>query len=58
MKAGEKMKKKILRLLALPFSLFILSVAIYWFNLDTKLVKLLEKPMMKHYDGLQRDKRI
>ena len=39
-------------------ALFALVVLIYWFNLDTKLVKLLEKPMMKHYDRLKRDHRL
>ena len=37
---------------------FVLTLLIYWFNLDTKLVKLLEKPFMKHYDNLKRDRRI
>ena len=40
------------------FSLFLFTVAAYWFNLDTKLVKALEKPMMKHYDNLPRDHRL
>lgn len=40
------------------FSLFLATVAIYWFNLDTKAVKLLEKPMMQHYDNLPRDHRM
>ena len=39
-------------------ALFALVVLIYWFNLDTKLVKALEKPMMKHYDKLRRDHRL
>ena len=39
-------------------ALFALVVLIYWFNLDTKLVKALEKPMMKHYDKLKRDHRL
>ena len=39
-------------------ALFALVVLIYWFNLDTKLVKLLEKPMAKHYDKLKRDHRL
>ena len=39
-------------------ALFALIVLIYWFNLDTKLVKALEKPMMKHYDALKRDNRL
>lgn len=37
---------------------FVLTLLIYWFNLDTKLVKLLEKPFVKHYDNLKRDRRI
>ena len=39
-------------------ALFALVVLIYWFNLDTKLVKRLEKLMMKHYDKLKRDHRL
>lgn len=37
---------------------FTLTAAIYWFNLDTKAVKLIEKPMMKHYDSMPRDNRL
>lgn len=37
---------------------FVLTFLIYWFNLDTKLVKLLEKPFTKHYDNIGRDRRI
>ena len=39
-------------------AIFLLTVLIYWFNLDTKLVKRLEKPMMKHYDNIERDHRL
>ena len=45
-------------LLIILAALFALVVMIYWFNLDTKLVKALEKPMMKHYDKLRRDHRL
>ena len=38
--------------------LFLLIVSVYWFNLDTKLVKALEKPLMRHYDELPRDHRL
>ena len=38
--------------------LFLLLVSVYWFNLDTKLVKVLEKPLMRHYDDLPRDHRL
>ena len=40
------------------FSLFLFTVAAYWFNLDTKLVKALEKPMMNHYNTMPRDQRL
>ncbi len=39
-------------------ALFLVTVAVYWFNLDTKLVTLIEKPMMKHYDEMERDHRL
>lgn len=38
--------------------LFFFIAAVYWFNLDTKLVKAMEKPMMRHYDNIQRDHRL
>ena len=38
--------------------LFLLTVIIYWFNLDTKLVKALEKTFTKHYDNMERDKKL
>ena len=44
--------------LAILLLLFFSLVAIYWFNLDTKLVKALEKPMTRHYDKLPRDDRL
>jgi len=50
--------KVLLKLLAALFALFLGIVAIYWFNLDTKLVKAIEPFMTKHYDNLERDKRI
>ena len=45
-------------LLGVLTGFFLLTVVIYWFNLDTKAVKLLEKPMMKHYDNMPRDNRL
>ena len=38
--------------------LFASIVSIYWFNLDTRLVKALEKPMTRHYDDLPRDHKL
>lgn len=50
--------KILLIVLAVLLALFLVTLVIYWFNLDTKVVKLLEKPMMKHYDNLKRDHRL
>ncbi len=50
--------KALRNLLLLLAALFLATVAVYWFNLDTKLVKLIEKPMMKHYDEMERDHRL
>ena len=44
--------------LAILLLLFASIVSIYWFNLDTRLVKALEKPMMRHYDDLPRNHRL
>ena len=44
--------------LAVLLFLFASVVAAYWFNLDTRLVKALEKPLMRHYDNLERDHRL
>ena len=40
------------------FFLFVSITVVYWFNLDTKLVKALETPLMRHYDDLPRDHRL
>ena len=50
--------KAIKTLCAVLFGGFLFTVVAYWFNLDTKLVKALEKPLTKHYDDLQRDRRL
>jgi hypothetical protein len=57
-KAGECVMKFLKTALAILLLLFVSLAAIYWFNLDTKLVKLLEKPMTRHYDDLPRDHRL
>ena len=49
------MMKKVLGIL---FGFFGFTVVAYWFNLDTKLVKAIEKPLMNHYDNLKRDHRL
>ena len=50
---------KIIKIIfAVVLAFFAVTVPIYWFNLDTKAVKLLEKPMTKHYDSMKRDNRL
>ncbi|MGP1523625.1 MAG: hypothetical protein ACTTKC_10090 [Treponema sp.] len=40
-------------------ALFFLTVVIYWFNLDNKLLYYVVRPFLnKHYDAIKRDKRI
>ena len=58
MKAGDCVIKFLKTALVVLLLLFVSVVAIYWFNLDTKLVKALEKPMTRHYDDLPRDHRL
>ncbi len=50
--------KVIRSILAILLFLFLLMVSVYWFNLDTRLVKALEKPLTRHYDQLPRDHRL
>ena len=57
-KAGDCVIKFLKTALVVLLLLFVSVAAIYWFNLDTKLVKALEKPMTRHYDDLPRDHRL
>lgn len=38
--------------------LFILTFAIYWFNLDMKLIRVVYDWLQKHYDKMKRDKKL
>ena len=61
MKVGDTMKKLadiMIKVIIATFALFLVTVAVYWLNLDTKLVKALEKPMKRHYDSLPRDHKL
>ena len=50
--------KALIIILIVILALFLLVAAIYWFNLDTKIVKAIEKPMMKHYDNMKRNHKL
>ena len=40
------------------FALFLITFAIYWFNLDMKLVRVVYDWLQKHYDKMKRDKKL
>ncbi len=48
----------ILIILAVIVALFVLTFAIYWFNLDMKLVRKVYELLGKHYDNMKRDKKL
>ena len=59
MKAGRSITMKAIKIiLTIMLGFLAVTVPVYWFNLDTKLVKLIEKPMMRHYDNMKRDSRL
>jgi len=50
---------KILLIIAIVLAVFfVLTFLLYWFNVDSKLIKKLEKLMTKHYDNIKRDRHI
>ena len=48
----------VLIILGVIFALFVITFAIYWFNLDMKLTAALEPLFIKHYDKIDRDKHL
>ncbi len=48
----------ILIILAVILALFVITFAIYWFNLDMKLVRVIYDKLQKHYDTMKRDKKL
>ncbi len=45
-------------ILAVIVALFLVTFAIYWFNLDMKLVRKVYDLLGKHYDNMKRDKKL
>lgn len=45
-------------ILAVIVGLFLLTFAIYWFNLDMKLVRFVYDKLQPHYDKMKRDKKL
>ena len=48
----------ILIVLAVIVALFLITFAIYWFNMDMKLVRVIYEWLQKHYDKMKRDKKL
>ncbi len=49
----------ILIILAVILSFFVVTFAIFWFNLDMKLVRVVYDLLWKHrYDKMKRDKKL
>ena len=48
----------ILIILTVIVALFLVTFAIYWFNLDMKLVRKVYDLLGKHYDNMKRDKKL
>ncbi len=45
-------------ILGVILALFVITFTIYFFNLDMKLVRKIYDMLQKHYDGMQRDKKL
>lgn len=48
----------VLIILGVIFAFFAVTFAIYWFNLDMKLVRRFYDALQKHYDKMKRDKKL
>ncbi len=48
----------ILIILGVILALFIITFAIYFFNLDMKLIRKVYDLLNKHYDTMKRDKKL
>ena len=44
--------------LAVIVGFFLVTFAIYWFNLDMKLIRKIYDLLGKHYDNMKRDKKL
>jgi ABC-type phosphate transport system permease subunit len=58
----EKLKKAVLKVLlkivAIVFSLFVVTFVVYFFNLDMKLTAAMEPILFKFYDKVKRDQHL
>ncbi len=52
------MLKALIIILIVLLALFLLTFAIYYFNLDMKLVRKVYEALGKHYDNLEKDRKL
>ena len=45
-------------ILGVIIGFFILTFAVYWFNLDMKLIRKVYDALQKHYDKMKRDRKL
>lgn len=45
-------------IVALAIILFAVTFTLYWFNVDMKFMRWFYKKMQKHYDNIERDRKI
>lgn len=45
-------------ILGVLLALFVITFAIYWFNLDMKLVRKIYDLLQVHYDKIKKDKKL
>ena len=50
--------KALIIILCVILALFVLTVTIYFFNLDMKLVKVIYDKLQGHYDNLEKDRKL
>lgn len=53
-----KLCKFLHKLLNILIIFFVVTFIVYWFNLDMKLVRRLYDRLQKHYDDLEKDRRL
>lgn len=57
-KEWQRMIKALIIIAIVLVCLFVLTFTVYFFNLDMKLVRVIYDKLDKHYDNLEKDKKL
>ncbi len=57
-KDWQRMIKALIIIAIVLVCLFVLTFTVYFFNLDMKLVRIIYDKLDKHYDNLEKDKKL